>query len=160
MAGAPGSGKTTLINALQKRLDCPRIDFGRLREFHLDTWWKKANEKEEKMTFSNLVFIIKNYFKNKYNYVIVDDLKKDKVKELSKLFKNSIIFTLVLNDNILKKRLKNYNRDSGFRDVNKAIKFNLEWKNIKLNSEYKIENSQNNPNKIVNDILKILKYSK
>jgi len=107
-----------------------------------------------------LVFIIKNYFKNKYNYVIVDDLKKDKVKELSKLFKNSIIFTLVLNDNILKKRLKNYNRDSGFRDVNKAIKFNLEWKNIKLNSEYKIENSQNNPNKIVNDILKILKYSK
>jgi len=84
--GAPGSGKTTVSELLQKDLDSPLIDFGNLRIFHLDREWKKANDREELMSFENLVFILKNYIRNGYKNVIINDLKDDKALKLAKIF--------------------------------------------------------------------------
>lgn len=66
IAGVPGSGKTTVSKLLKEKLNGPYIDFGCLREFHLDREWKRANETEEQMAFDNLVFMLKNYIKNDY----------------------------------------------------------------------------------------------
>src|SRR3989344_5103023 len=61
IAGSPGSGKTTISNHLKEKLkNPPMIDFGWIREFHLDREWKKANKEEEQMSYENLVFILKN----------------------------------------------------------------------------------------------------
>lgn len=68
--GAPGSGKSTICEILQKRLNSPLIDFGWLREFHLDREWKRANEEEKQMAFENLIFILKNYIKHKYKNIM------------------------------------------------------------------------------------------
>jgi len=50
ISGAPGSGKTTISNQLKIKLDdCPLIDFGCIREFHLNKSWSNASDKEEQM---------------------------------------------------------------------------------------------------------------
>jgi len=156
LAGAPGSGKTTIAKVLQTKLDCPLIDFGWIREFHLDKKWKKANLKEENMSFENLVFIIKNYIHYGYRNIIVNDLNKDKVIKLTKIFKNSIIITLVVNQKELEKRVKTVGRDSGFKDVKMALEYNEEWKKARLKNELKIENSHKSTKKTVSEILRIL----
>ena len=101
IAGAPGSGKTTISNKLKIKLnDCPLIDFGWIREFHLNKSWSNANDKEEQMSFENLVFILKNYIKNEYPYVIVNDLKDSRITEIPKIFNsaNYLIFSLLVKD--------------------------------------------------------------
>jgi len=158
-AGAPGSGKTTISELLQKGFDSPLIDFGNIRIFHLDREWKKANSKEEKMSFENLVFIIKNYIKNGYKNVIVNDLKDDKVLRLAKIFtrRKIAIISLIVEDEELKKRIMNPQRDSGFRDVNRALESNRMLKQRKpLSNELRIDNTHNDPQKTVRDILKYL----
>ena len=158
ISGAPGSGKSTLSQKLYEKLDSVIIDFGRLREFHLDKYWKKANKKEENMAFENLAFIINNYLKHEYNNIIINDLLDEKVIKLAKTFKKNkvIIISLVLEDEELERRVKS-ERDSGFKNVEKAIEYNRQLKTRKpLPNELRIDNTHNDPNKTVMEILKLV----
>ena len=56
IAGSPGSGKTTVGELLDTKLASPYIDFGCIREFHLDREWKTESLQEEQMSFENLVY--------------------------------------------------------------------------------------------------------
>lgn len=159
IAGAPGSGKTTISNQLKIKLgDCPLIDFGCIREFHLDKLWSNASDKEEQMAFENLVFILKNYIKNEYPYVIVNDLKDKRVTEIPKLFDsiNYLIFSLVVNDDKeLSNRILDDMRGSGFKNVKNALKWNkqLIGKDLLVN-EFKVDNSSRNPEDAIKIILR------
>ena len=159
IAGAPGSGKTTIAKLLKEKLDSPYIDFGWLREFHLDHEWKKANDIEEKMSFENLVSILKNYTSYNYENVIVTDLLDKRVEEIPELFKNNkyiIISLLIDSDEELKKRVIG-ERDSGFKNAEAAIEWNNELKNRgTLANEHKIDNSHNDPNKTVAKIIELI----
>lgn len=159
IAGAPGSGKTTVAELLVQKLHSPYIDFGWLREFHLDREWKKANDREERMSFENLVVILKNYIKYSYKNVIVTDLRDSKIQEISKFFKKDkyVIFTLIIDtDEEMKKRVLGP-RDSGFKNVKEAISWNKHLKERKnLLHEIKIDNSHNKPEKTVEQILKFI----
>ena len=73
IAGAPGSGKTTVAGLLYATLKSPYIDFGYIREFHLDRDWLDESAREEQMSFENLVYIIKNYTRYGYKNIIVTD---------------------------------------------------------------------------------------
>tara|TARA_Y100000034_G_C6801793_1_gene359674 strand:+ start:83 stop:589 length:507 start_codon:yes stop_codon:yes gene_type:complete len=158
--GAPGSGKTTISELLQKKLDSPLIDFGNLRIFHLDRKWKKANPKEEKMAFENLVFILKNYVKYRYKNIIVNDLQDFRIEQIPKKFSkyNYVIISLIVkDDDELKNRILG-ERDSGFKDVETALSWNrkiIERKNLK--NEFKVDNTHKNPRKTVNTILELIK---
>lgn len=158
-AGAPGSGKTTICKLLQRELNSPLIDFGYLREWHLDSKWTNANAKEEQMAFENLVYVLKNYIKNGYSNILVNDLTEDKVAKLAKIFlKNKIIISLIVDDAVLRKRVVNPKRDSGFRNVEKAIEWNRKLKRRKLfENEIRVDNSHNSPKKTVKELLFILK---
>ncbi len=46
IAGAPGTGKTTVAKLLQKRLKSPAIEYSWIRGFHLDEGWTNISEKE------------------------------------------------------------------------------------------------------------------
>jgi adenylate kinase family enzyme len=158
IAGAPGSGKTTISNQLKIELDnCPLIDFGWIREFHLNETWSNASDKEEQMSFENLVFILKNYIKNEYPYVIVNDLLDKRVLEIPKIFDqaNYLIFSLVVNDdNELSNRVLDETRDSGFRNVDEALKWNKKlMERDSLMNEFKIDNSSKNPGDAIKIIL-------
>ena len=70
--GSPGSGKTTISKLLRKKLkNSPLIELDWLRCYHLDKKWTNASKKEEKMSFENLKFILKNYIRNGYENIIV-----------------------------------------------------------------------------------------
>ena len=56
LAGAPGSGKSTIGELLREKQGFPLIDFGWLRQGHLDDRWSNATPEEEQMAFENLVF--------------------------------------------------------------------------------------------------------
>lgn len=161
IAGSPGSGKTTISNLLRAELNnSPVIDFGWVREFHLDKKWSNANKKEEQMSFENLVFILKNYVKYGYKNIIVNDLQDFRIEQISKNFLryNFVIISLVVNDEMeLKKRILS-ERDSGFKNVKTALSWNqkiIERKNVK--NEIKVDNTHENPRKTVNTILELIK---
>jgi len=160
IAGAPGSGKTTITKLLQEKLESPSIDFGNLREFHLDREWKKASTEEEEMSFENLTFILKNYAKNGYRNVIINDLQDFRVEQIPDIFGeyDYIIISLVVsNDDELKKRVLTQAKDSGFRDFEKAIEWNKRIQEREtLMGEHKLDNSHNNPQQTVEQILELL----
>ncbi len=162
IAGAPGSGKTTISNQLKIKLgDCPLIDFGCVREFHLNKLWTNATDEEEQMSFENLIFMLNNYIKREYSYVIVNDLRESRVLEIPKLFnqKNYLIFSLLVKaDNELSNRVLDAERDSGFRDVELALEWNKRLiKREPLKNEFKIDNSSRHPEEAVKEILKKMK---
>ena len=71
VAGAPGSGKTTVCDLLYAELKSPYIDFGDVRNFHLNWQWSNESPEEEQMSFENLVHILKNYIRNGYKNIIL-----------------------------------------------------------------------------------------
>ena len=122
IAGAPGSGKTTVSDILYATLQSPYIDFGDVRNFHLDDEWSNQSLREEQMSFENLVYILKNYVRYGYKNVILNDLKDFRVQQISELFAEHdyLIATLVIeSDDELAARIKN--RNSGFINVERAL---------------------------------------
>lgn len=160
IAGAPGSGKTTVGQKLKEKLGSDvYIDFGSLREWHLLPEWINQSVEEEEMSFQNLIFILQNYFKHNYKNVIVTDLKDDKVGRLAEEFnsKDVQIFTLIVNDEKeLRKRVEGP-RDSGFKDGQRAVDWNTELVNREtFPDEVKIDNTHNDPDRTVEEILKAI----
>ena len=160
IGGAPGSGKTTVSRLLHETFQSVMIDFGTLREFHLDNLWTKQSEKEEQMAFENLVFILKNYIRNGYKNVIVNDLKDFRIEQIPEVFADDdyLIVTLILyDDDELRARVLDPNRDSGWRDVERA----LEWNRAvvgrpAVKNEYKLDNTAKSPEDAAQEIINLI----
>ncbi len=157
IAGAPGSGKTTVSDLLYTTLQSPYIDFGDVRNFHLDSQWSNQSSQEEQMSFENLVYILKNYIRYGYKNVILNDLKDFRVQQIPELFAghNYLIATLVIeSDDELAARIRN--RSSGFTNVERALEWNKEIQQRPLLvGEHRIDNMRNNPQQTVDTILQI-----
>jgi len=157
IAGAPGSGKTTVSDILHATLHSPYIDFGDVRNFHLDRQWSNQSPREEQMSFENLVYILKNYIRYGYQNVILNDLQDFRVQQIPELFAehNYLIASLVIeSDDELAARIRN--RNSGFTNVERALTWNREIQQRPLLAgEYRIDNMRNNPQQTVDTILQI-----
>lgn len=157
IAGAPGSGKTTVSDLLHAALKSPYIDFGNVRNFHLNSEWSNQSLEEEQMSFENLVYILKNYIAYGYKNVILNDLKDFRVRQIPELFAghNYLIATLVVTSNDeLARRIRN--RNSGFTNVEQAIAWNkaIQQRPL-LANEHRIDNTYNNPEQAADRILRI-----
>ena len=87
---------------------------------------------EESLSFENLVLVAKNYAKHGFKNVIITDLNNDFIVQLPELFEgyDFAIYTLrILDDELLKSRVLDESRSSGYRDWEKAVKINNELKN-------------------------------
>ncbi|HEY0428933.1 MAG TPA: AAA family ATPase [Pyrinomonadaceae bacterium] len=158
IAGAPGSGKTTVSRLLRDKFESPFIDYGYIREFHLDLEWKKQSLEEEQMSFENLIFIIKNYFHHGWKNVIVTDLRDFRVEQIPEIFAGFryLIATLVVkSDEELAARIND--RNEGFMNVEAALEWNRNvQKRLLLANEYRIDNTHRQPEKTMAEILKLL----
>ncbi len=159
IGGSPGVGKSTIARLLRDKLDSPWIDFGKLREFHLDREWKKADSTEEEMTFENALFMLKNYAGHGYKNVIIDDLKDDKIERMPSELKDHeyVIITLFISDkDLLAERIKD--RNEGFTDVLAAQEWNDRvMKRNSLPNEYKFDRISDTPEMTLEKILAHLK---
>jgi hypothetical protein len=84
------------------------------------------------LSFENLVLVAKNYVKHGFKSVIITDLNNDFIAQLPGIFKDYdfAIYTLrVLNEELLKSRVLDELRSSGYRDWEKALEINNELKN-------------------------------
>ena len=157
IAGALGSGKTTIADLLHGTLESPYIDFGYIREFHLDRAWKNQSPREEQMSFENLVYILKNYIHYGYKNIIVTDLQDFRVQQIPALFAehSCLIATMVIkSDDELALRIRN--RNDGFRDVQRALAWNKQIQERPLVAgEHRIDNTHNEPKRTVDIILQI-----
>jgi adenylate kinase family enzyme len=162
VAGAPGSGKTTVAVKLKEKLDpTTYIDFGCLREWHLLRDWSNASKEEEELAFENLILVLHNYLKHGYKNIILTDLLDEKMLRLANEFSGHdvAIFTLIVNDGKeLARRVKGESevgeRDSGFRDVKKALEYQNKYLcREKLSNEYRVDNTHNDPSITVQEIL-------
>lgn len=160
LLGAQGSGKTTIARLLKEKLQSPHIDYDWIRGFHLNKDWSNISDKEVKMSFENLVFLLKNYKKHNFENVIVGGFTEQDIEKILDEFKDDkcIVVTLFLTDeDILKQRVLTELRDSGFRDFEKSIQFNKKLKEeLKFPNEHKIDNTNQTPEETVDQIIGLL----
>lgn len=161
MAGAPGSGKSTISELLHAQFGSCLIDFGSLRQFHLNRAWSNASPLEEQMAFDNLVAILKNYARHGYKQVIVNDLRDHRVQQIPAVLAGYtfVIITLVISDDeVMRARVLNPERDSGFRDDEAA----LAWNRTLLDrpavaNEHKLDTTQLSVAQTVEAVLYLIK---
>lgn len=149
-----------MLDFLREKLNSVHIDYDWIRDFHLNKGWNNANKIEEKMSFENLLFILRNYIKYKYQNVIIGGFTEKDIKKLLNELKNYkyIVITLFLtNEEVLKQRVLTESRDSGFKDYEEAIKFNKRLREkLKYPNEHKIDNTSQSPEETATQIKDLL----
>ena len=158
IAGAPGTGKSSVAMALHKKMKTPIFEFGWIPEFRDKGNVLISYKEEEKMSFENLALVLKNYIKHGFKNIIVTDLEDKRILQLEKVFKKEkyILFTLIVDDEaILKKRIMNEKRSGGYRNWKEGIAINKKiLKRKLLKNEIRIDAENNSVEKIVKEILK------
>jgi hypothetical protein len=118
-----------------------RIDFGKLREFHLLRDWSDQSAVEEELAFENLVFVVRNYLRRGYAHVIVEDLKDFRVVQMAEVFaevKPAIVTLVLRNEAELRRRVAE--RDLGWKDGDGAAAINAQIRERgEVRGERKIE---------------------
>lgn len=158
LGGAPGSGKSTVGELLREEAGFTLIEFGLLRQGHLNNAWTNKSSEEESMAFENLVFIINNYLKHGYHNILVTDLRNEKMSILREMFEErniAAIYLTLSDDEELKKRVLG-ERDSGFRNIEAALEWNERLKSYEPQSnEFKIDTTNTTPQETAQKIVEI-----
>ncbi len=160
IAGAPGTGKSSVAKLLQKELDAPCFEFGWIPEFRNKGDNIIPYEEEEGLAFENLTLVAKNYIKHGFKNIIVTDLEDKRIKELHQNFKKEkyILFTLtVRDDETLKERIMNETRSSEYRNWKQAIKINQDILGRSLlPNEIRIDATEKSIGNVIKDISEYL----
>jgi len=160
VAGAPGSGKSTVCEMLRERMGWPLLELGRFREPHLDRHWTNANATEERMAFDTLVYAVRNYLRHDYRTVLVTDLTDARVQDVPQVFADCVyaIVSLVLSDDAeLTRRVLDSERDSGFRWVTATLAWNraLHARPL-LPHEHRIDSTGQRPEETASAVLAVV----
>lgn len=127
IAGAPGTGKSSVAHLLQKKFASPCFEFGWIPEFRNKGVKTISYQEESGIAFENLMLVTKNYIKHGFDNIFITDLEDQKITELHHHFKKEkyILFTLTVSDDkILKSRIMDKTRTSKYRDFKAAFKIN------------------------------------
>jgi adenylate kinase family enzyme len=158
VAGAPGSGKSTVAKQLQERLGSPCFEFGWIPEFRLPG--PESQALEEALSFENLTLVVKNYIRHGYRNIIVTDLNDIRFREIPRRFARYryVILTLVVTDDeVLRRRVLDETRSSGYRDEEAALRHNrlIQGRRL-LPNEYRVDNTGQGIDETVGESLPLL----
>lgn len=125
--GAPGTGKTSVAQALHKRLGTPWFEFGWIPEFRRKGEVEISYEEEERLSFENLCLVVRNYLRHGFGNILLTDLRDPYVNRALRSFarRDLLLVMLVCSDQEqLKRRVLDETRTSGYRDWQEALRLN------------------------------------
>lgn len=161
IAGAPGSGKSTIAKILQQQLDSPLFEFGWIPEFRNTGDRVIPYAEDEALAFENLTLVVKNYAKHGFKNIIITDLDNKRIVELSDVFQDFdyTLLTLRLSeDSVLKSRVLDASRSSDYRDGEEAVRINQALlSRPAFPNEHFIDTTNQSPTDLASHILDLLK---
>jgi thymidylate kinase len=125
--GAPGTGKSTLAWALQHHLQSPCFEFGWIPEFRVKRDSTITWEEEESLSFENLTLVVKNYVRHGFEKIIITDLRDHIIQTIPEVFARFSYRQVTLwmdNDELLKSRVLEESRSSGYRNWQESLEIN------------------------------------
>jgi hypothetical protein len=125
--GAPGSGKSTLSWALQNQLQSPCFEFGWIPEFRVKRDTTITWTEEESFSFENLTLVVKNDVRHSFGKIIITDLRDHIVQTIPEVFAGFSYRLVTLwmdNDELLKSRVLEESRSSGYRNWPESLEIN------------------------------------
>ncbi len=125
--GAPGTGKSSVAQALHERLNSPWFEFGWISEFRQKGEALISYDEEERLSFENLCLVVQNYLRHGFRNIILSDLRDPIARQVPRHFsrRNFKLVTLWVGDQeLLKQRVLDPARSSGYRDWEEALVLN------------------------------------
>jgi chloramphenicol 3-O-phosphotransferase len=155
--GAPGSGKTSAAQAMHERLGCPWFEFGWIPEFRHKGEVVISYAEEEQLSFENLCLVVRNYLRHGFRNIVLTDLRDPVVRQALRRFarRDLLLVTLWVADaEILKQRVLDETRSSGYRDWEEALSLNQLYQSRPvLKNELRIDTTCCPVDSIVDQIL-------
>ena len=124
--GSPGCGKTTLGNALTKKLGYPFFELSWMPEFKILNGKKISYKHEEKIAIHALLNVAKTYCEHGHEVVLISDFRFDSFDfVIQNIGLSSPVIKLIASDeNVLRARVLDDFRPSAYRNVDEALHLN------------------------------------
>ncbi len=155
--GAPGAGKTTVAKALHERMGSPWFEFGWIPEFRQKGEALISYEEEERLSFENLCLVVRNYLRHGFANIIVTDLRDAILRQALRRFTRRKVLLVMLytsDEELLKQRVLDETRPSGYRDDQEALELNRLYQKRPLwRNELRIDVTQKTVEAEVEEIL-------
>ena len=159
--GAPGTGKSSLAWALQAKFQSPCFEFGWIPEFRIKRNSTISYEEEEGLAFENLTLVVKNYVRHGFGNIIITDLRDHIVQQIPDVFEGHtyVLVSLWMDDEeVLKSRVLDLSRSSGYRDWQAAFALNQEIVNRPLmQNEIRFDSARNSVDQLVEEVVKLVR---
>jgi predicted kinase len=155
--GAPGVGKSAVARGLHERLGSPWFEFGWIPEFRQKGEASISYEEEERLSFENLCLVVRNYLRHGFEQIIITDLRDPLLREALRRFarrKYLLVMLYASDEEILKVRVLDETRSSGYRDWEEALALNRQYQARQpARGELRIDAARQAVEQIVDQIL-------
>jgi hypothetical protein len=112
---------------LQHHLQSLCFEFGWIPEFRVKLEGTITWEEEEFLSVENLTLVVKNYVRHGFEKIIITDLRDHIIQTIPEVFAGFSyrLFTLWIdNDDLLKSRVLEESRSSGYRNWQESLEIN------------------------------------
>jgi broad-specificity NMP kinase len=154
--GAPGIGKTTLMQYLNDVIQCPNLEMSWMPEFRRKGDQHISYQEDEAIAIENLILLAANYLKHGYPLVALSDLRVEQMAHVLALvdgLPHRIVKLITRDEQELKRRVLDETRTSAYRDWEHALAVNQTLINTHYPNEMLVDVTGKAPDMIVNEIL-------
>ncbi len=139
--GSPGSGKTTLGNSLREKCGYPFFELSWMPEFRTLNGRTISYEQDEKIAIYALLNVAQTYCEHGHKVVLVSDFRINSFGLVMSClgFTSPVIKLIASDENILRSRVLNDSRPSGYRNDEEALRLNRKIISYTFENELSID---------------------
>jgi adenylate kinase family enzyme len=154
--GAPGVGKTTVMQYLNDVIQCPNLEMSWMPEFRRKGAQAISYEEDEAIAIENLILLAANYLKHGYPLVALSDMRIEQMAHTLALLDglpHRIVKLVIQDEQELKRRVLDETRTSAYRDWQSALEINRLLMNTHYPNEMLVDVTGKTVDAIVNEML-------
>ena len=139
--GSPGSGKTTLGNLLREKCGYPFFELSWMPEFRTLNGKIISYEQDEEIAVYALLSVAQTYCEHGHKVILVSDFRINSFDLVMSClgFTSPVIKLIASNENILRSRVLNNSRPSGYRNDKEALHLNRKIISYTFENEISID---------------------